>query len=104
LEPKIKKVFIGRAEVRKVFRLSRWGTVAGSYVAKGKVTRGLVANLVRNGEVVFEGNLSSVKRFKDDVKEVAEGFECGISLGGHDDIKEGDIIEVFGIEKIARKL
>lgn len=104
LEPKIKKVFMGRAEVRKVFKLSRHGTIAGCFVTKGKISRGLNVDLMRNGQAVFEGGLSSLKRFKDDVKEVLEGFECGISLGGFEDIKEGDIIEAYGIEKIARKL
>lgn len=104
LEPKLKKVFLGRAEVRKVFKLSRPGTVAGCFVTKGKISRTSTVNLIRNGEVVFEGRLSSLKRFKDDVKEVQEGFECGIVLGDFEDIKEGDIIEAYEIEKIARKL
>lgn len=104
LEPKLKKVFLGRAEVRKVFKLSRAGTVAGCFVTKGKINRTSTVNLIRNGQVVFEGKLSSLKRFKDDVKEVQEGFECGIVLGDLEDIKEGDIIEAYEIEKIARKL
>jgi len=104
LEPKIKKVFLGRAEVRKVFKLSRQGTVAGCFVTKGKFNRNVIINLVRNGAVVFEGKLSSLKRFKDDVREVAEGFECGMTLVGFDQLMEGDIIEAFEIEKIARKL
>lgn len=104
LEPKIKKVFLGRAEVRKVFKLSRSGIVAGCFVTKGKINRTSLINLVRNGEVVFEGNLSSLKRFKDDVRDVAEGFECGMTLAGFDNLQEGDIIEAYEIEKIARKL
>jgi len=104
LEPKLKKVFLGKAEIRKVFKVSRSGTIAGSFILKGRITRSAPVNLVRNGEVVFEGNISSLKRFKDDVREVAEGFECGITLGGFDDYKEGDIIEAYEIEKIARKL
>jgi translation initiation factor IF-2 len=104
LEPKFKKVFLGRAEVRKVFRLSKAGTVAGCFVAKGKISRQASVNLVRNGEPVFEGKLSALKRFKDDVREVAEGFECGISLAGYDQYLEGDIIEAFELERIARKL
>jgi translation initiation factor IF-2 len=104
LEPKLKKVFLGRAEIRKVFKLSRAGTVAGCFVSKGKFTRTALINLIRNGEVVFEGKLSSLKRFKDDVREVAEGFECGMGLSGFDDIREGDIIEAYDVEKIARKL
>ncbi|MBU1727573.1 MAG: translation initiation factor IF-2 [Candidatus Omnitrophica bacterium] len=104
LAPKIKKVFLGRAEVRKVFRLSRAGTVAGSFVTKGKINRASLINIVRNGEIVFEGKLSSLKRFKDDVRDVAEGFECGISVSGFDQIMEGDLIESYDIERIARKL
>jgi translation initiation factor IF-2 len=104
LEPKLKRVFLGRVEVRKVFKLSRSGTIAGCFVSKGKINRNASVNLVRNDEVVFDGKISSLKRFKDDVREVAEGFECGISLGGFDNLMEGDVIEAFEIEKIARKL
>jgi translation initiation factor IF-2 len=104
LEPKLKKVFLGRAEVRKVFKLSRSGTVAGCFVSKGKFTRTCDVSLMRNGEVIFEGKLSSLKRFKDDVREVAEGFECGMALSGFENLQEGDMIEAFEIEKIARKL
>jgi translation initiation factor IF-2 len=104
LEPRLKKVFLGKAEVKKVFKLSSSGTIAGCMVSKGKINRQALVNLVRNGEVVFEGRISSLKRFKDDVKEVTEGFECGISLGGFDNLMEGDTIEAYEIEKIARTL
>jgi len=104
LEPKIKKNFVGRAEVRKVFKLSRAGTVAGCFVTKGKINRSSSVNLIRNGDVVFEGKLSSLKRFKDDVRDVQEDFECGIGIAGFDDLHEGDLIEAYEIEKIARKL
>ncbi|MCM8796899.1 MAG: translation initiation factor IF-2, partial [Candidatus Omnitrophica bacterium] len=104
LEPKIKKVFIGKAEVRKVFKLSKAGTVAGCFVTKGKLHRNAVINIVRDGNIVFEGKLSSLKRFKNDVREVAEGFECGMSFSGFDQIFEGDIVEAYEIEKISRKL
>ena len=104
LEPKIKKVFVGRVEIRKVFKLSRSGTIAGCFVQKGKIVRTSLVTVIRNGEAVFEGKLSSLKRFKDDVREVAEGFECGISFTGFDGMLEGDIIEAHDIEKIARKL
>ncbi|MFH1640575.1 MAG: translation initiation factor IF-2, partial [Candidatus Omnitrophota bacterium] len=104
LEPKLKKIFLGRVEVRKVFKLSRSGSVAGCFVTKGKISRNVLISVVRNGEVVFEGKLSSLKRFKDDVREVLEGFECGITFAGFEDFKEGDIIEAYDIEKIARKL
>jgi len=104
LAPRIKKNFLGRAEIRKVFKLSRAGTVAGCFVTKGKFNRVCVVDLVRNGQIVFEGKLSALKRFKDDVKEVTEGFECGMSFAGFDQYMEGDIIEAYEIEKIARKL
>ena len=104
LAPKLKKVFVGRAEIRQVFRLSKHGTIAGSMVKKGKMMRNGHAVLVRNGQPVWEGKISSLKRFKDDVRDVQEGFECGISLAGHDDIQVGDVIDVFDIEEIARKL
>ncbi|MBM3249362.1 MAG: translation initiation factor IF-2 [Candidatus Omnitrophica bacterium] len=104
LEPKLKKVFLGRAEVRKVFKLSRAGTVAGCFVSKGKFNRTANVSVVRNGQEVFEGKLSSLKRFKDDVREVQEGFECGMAVAGFDQLAEGDVIEAYEIEKIARKL
>lgn len=104
LEPKIKKLFVGRAEVRKVFTLSSSGVVAGCFVSKGKILRSSTVNLMRNGESVFEGKISALKRFKDDVKEVGEGVECGISLVNFQEIKEGDVIEACEIQKIARKI
>ncbi len=104
LEPKIKKVFLGKVEVRKVFKLTRAGLIAGCFVVKGKINRVCLVSLTRNGEVVFEGKLSSLKRFKDDVREVLEGFECGISLAGFDQMLEGDVIEAYLEERIARKI
>lgn len=104
LEPKLKKVFLGKAEIKKVFKLSSSGIVAGCIVSKGKILRTSVIHLVRNGQVVFEGKISALKRFKDDVREVAEGFECGISIPGFTDLQVGDTIESYGIESIARKL
>ena len=104
LEPTLKKVFLGKVEVRKIFKMSRAGNVAGCFVTKGKVTRTGLARLLRNSEVVFDGKIASLKRFKDDVREVLEGFECGIALSGFEDLQEGDIIEAYEIEKIARKL
>ncbi len=104
LEPKLKKIFLGRIEVRKVFKLSRSGIIAGSYVTKGKIMRSSSVSVLRNGQPVFEGKISSLKRFKDDVREVGEGYECGISIGGFDQLQEGDIIEAFETQKIIRKL
>ncbi|MDP2939285.1 MAG: translation initiation factor IF-2 [Candidatus Omnitrophota bacterium] len=104
LEPKLKKNFLGKIEVRQVFKLSKSGIVAGCFVVKGNISRQAEVSLVRNGQVVFEGKLASLKRFKDDVREVNEGFECGLTLSGFEDIQAGDVIEAFEIEKIARKL
>lgn len=104
LAPKIKKIFVGRAEVKQVFKLTKYGIVAGSIVRKGKIMRGTAVALVRNGQVVHEGKMAALKRFKDDVREVAEGVECGISLENFEDIKEGDFIDCFSIQHVARKL
>jgi translation initiation factor IF-2 len=104
LEPKTKKVFLGRAEIRKVFKLSKAGTVAGCFVSKGRILRNANISLIRNGKVIYEGKIFSLKRFKDDVREVTEGMECGISLGEFSDIFEGDIIEAYEIQKIAPKI
>ena len=95
---------LGSAEVRALFRVPRIGTVAGCYVVRGTITRGSRARLVRDGVIVYEGTISSLRRFKDDVREVAEGFECGIGLEGYNDVKEGDLIETFQVQEIARTL
>lgn len=99
LEPKVVETDIGKVEVRKVFAVSKIGTVAGSYVLEGKITRNAFVRLKRNGDAVFTGKISSLKRFKDDVKEVLAGYECGVSLEGFNDIREGDILESFIQEK-----
>jgi len=104
LEPVSKEIFVGRALVKQVFRVSKSGTIAGCQVMRGKITRHGVVKLIRNKQVVYEGKISGLKRFKDDVKEVNEGVECGIGLDRHDDIKESDLIELYTIEKIARRL
>lgn len=104
LAPKIKKTFMGRVEVKKIFDLTKSGKVAGSLVKKGKIMRSASVVVLRNGQVVYEGKVSALKRFKDDVKEVAEGFECGVSLANFEDIREGDVIDAFALESVARKL
>ncbi len=104
LEPISKEVFVGRASVKQVFKVTKAGTIAGSIVARGKITRSGIAKLVRDKIVVYEGKIVSLKRFKDDVREVNENVECGIGLDRHDDIKVGDLIEVYQIEKVARRL
>jgi translation initiation factor IF-2 len=104
LEPKLKKVFLGRAEIRKVFKLTKSGLIAGCFVVKGKINRANTVTVVRNGEPVFEGKLSSLKRFKDDVREVAEGFECGMAFAGFTEMREGDVVDAFEVQKILRKI
>ncbi len=104
LEAKIRKKFLGRVEIREVFKLSKQGTVAGCYVTKGRVTRKDHVDVVRNGEPVYTGTISGLKRFKDDVKDVTEGTECGISFAGFTAFEAGDIIEVYEIERIAQKI
>ena len=104
LEPKLKRKFVGRVEIRQVMKLSRSGIVAGCFVQKGKVRRKDKADVVRNGEVVHSGSVSTLKRFKDDVKEVTEGTECGLTIHGFDAIQVGDIVEVYEVEQIARTL
>ena len=98
LAPKMVEVVLGRVEVRKVYSISRIGTIAGCYVSSGKVTRGAKVRVIRDGVVVHEGVVGSLRRFKEDVREVVEGFECGIGLERFNDVKEGDVLEVFAIE------
>ena len=100
LAPKFREVTLGQAEVRQIFKVSGVGTIAGCYVKNGKIIRSAKVRLIRDGIVVYEGEIDSLKRFKDDVKEVAEGFECGIGLEKYNDIKENDIIEAFVDEEI----
>ena len=102
LDPEFKEVVIGHAEVRQTFKVSGVGTIAGSYVTDGKIARNAQIRLVRNGIVVHEGEIDSLKRFKDDAKEVADGFECGIGIANFNDIKEADVIECFVMEEIER--
>ncbi len=104
LEPERREVSIGRAEVRQVFQVPRVGKVAGCYVREGKITRNAKVRLVRDGVVVYDGGLASLKRFKEDVREVAAGYECGVGLQDFGDIKEGDIIEAYELEEVARGL
>ena len=103
LEPEVKEVELGKAEVRQVFTIGKTTKIAGCYVTEGKIVRSKDAKLIRDGEVVFEGAIDQLKRFKDDVKEVAQGFECGISFAKWNDIEVGDIIEVSTTEEVERK-
>ena len=102
LDPEYKEVVIGHAEVRQTFKVSGIGTIAGAYVTDGKITRNAQIRIVRDGIVVHEGEIDSLRRFKDDVKEVAESFECGIGIEKFNDIKDGDVLECFVMEEIKR--
>jgi len=104
LEPTVLEQFAGAAEVRNVFRIPKIGLIAGCYVTQGRILRKDNIHLVRDGKVIFRGTVSSLKRFKDDAKEVKEGFECGIGIEGYNDIKEGDVIEAYELIQEARHL
>ena len=102
LAPTYKEVLLGHAEVRQTIRVPNVGTIAGSYIRDGKITRQSQIRVVRDGIVIFEDKISSLRRFKDDVKEVAEGYECGVGLEKFNDIKEGDILEAFVMEEVEK--
>jgi translation initiation factor IF-2 len=104
LAPEEVEETVGEVEVRAIFRASRVGTIAGSYVTEGKVTRGAKVRLVRDGAVVYDGSIASLRRGADDVREVAAGFECGIVLQNFADIKEGDQLEVYETRQVERTL
>lgn len=104
LAPELQEEIIGAAEVRKVIRVPKVGNIAGSYIVNGKIMRSSNVRLVRDGIEIYTGRISSLRRFKDDEKEVAAGFECGIKIDNYDDVKEGDTIEAFVIHEIAQKL
>ncbi len=100
LDPTFKEVTLGRAEVRETFKVPKMGVIAGCYVSNGRVLRNAEVRLLRDNVVVFEGKIGSLKRFKDDASEVKEGFECGIGIAGFNDIKTGDVIEAYTMEKV----
>ena len=104
LSPTLKENFLGYAEIRNVFNITKVGKVAGCYVTEGIVKRGAKVRLLRDNVVIHEGSLKTLKRMKDEVKEVKNGFECGMAFENYDDIKENDVIECFEIEAIARTL
>ncbi len=104
LDPEFVEEFIGRAEVREVFNIPKAGVIAGSYVIDGKIAQGCGIRLLRNGKIMHDGKLSSLKRFKDDVKEVKNGYECGIALEGYTDIKQADIFEAYMMVQKKRTL
>ena len=100
LDPTFKEVIDGHLEVRKIYKVSRLGTICGCYVQDGKITRNSNVRILRDDIVIHEGELASLKRFKDDVREVLAGYECGLQVEKYNDIHEGDIIEVFSMKQI----
>jgi translation initiation factor IF-2 len=104
LPPVRRETMIGRARVLQTFTIPKVGTIAGSQVVEGKVTRDAMVRLVRDGVQVYEGNVSSLRRFKDDVREVANGLECGIGIENYNDIKVGDEIEAYEVEEVPATL
>ena len=104
LAPEYKENIIGHVEIRQVIRVPKIGVVAGSYVTNGKVARNSLVRIIRDNAVIADDKVISLRRFKDDAKEVLEGFECGIGLENFHDIKEGDQLEVYEMEEIARQL
>jgi translation initiation factor IF-2 len=102
LAPEEHEQVLGTAEIRALFKVPRAGTIAGCYVVEGVIQRGAKARLIRDGVVIHDGVISSLKRFKDDVREVASGFECGIGFENYNDLKEGDSIEDYLIREVAR--
>ena len=104
LKPEERETQLGRAEVRAVFRVPKVGLIAGSYVLEGTIIRNARARVIRDGVVAYDGRIGSLRRFKDDVREVSEGFECGIGIANFNDVKEGDIIEAYEVREVAREL
>ena len=104
LEPIYKEVVQGRAEVRQLFKVPKVGTIAGCYVSEGKISRNSSVKLVRGGVVIYDGRVGSLKRLKDDAREVLTGFECGIGIENYNDLREGDVIEAYINERVERKL
>jgi translation initiation factor IF-2 len=104
LAPELVEEWMGTAEVRDVFKVPKYGNICGSYVQQGTILRGTPVRLSRNGVVIYDGTIESLKRFKDDVKEVKAGLECGIGLEGYDEVKVGDQLEAYRVVETARKL
>jgi translation initiation factor IF-2 len=104
LAPEEVEEAVGTAEVRQIFRASKVGTIAGSYVTDGKLTRGDKVRLVRDGTVVYDGEIASLRRFNEDAREVATGYECGIVLRDYMDVKDGDIMEAYATRQVKREL
>jgi translation initiation factor IF-2 len=103
LAPEFHEEDTARVEIRELFRVPKMGVIAGCYVQEGEITRDDKVRVVRDGTVIYEGKLGSLRRFKDDVKTVRSGYECGLSIDGFQDIKEGDVVEAFKIVEVARE-
>jgi len=101
-KPVFKETELGRATIRETFKVSGVGTIAGAYVNEGKIVRSAQVRIVRDGVVIHEGKIASLKRFKDDAKEVLTGYECGIGIENFNDLNEGDVIEAYVIEEVKR--
>lgn len=102
LKPVYREVVLGHAEVRQTIHVPNVGMIAGSYVTDGKITRASLIRVIRDGVIIFEDKISSLRRFKDDVKEVASGYECGVGLDKFNDIKEKDVLEAYVMEQVER--
>ena len=102
LAPEYEEVVTGEAEVREIFRVPRVGAIAGCYVRSGVITRGSKVRFLRDGTIIWKGEIASLRRFKEDAREVREGFECGIGLSDFQDLKPGDLIETYDEQEIAR--
>jgi translation initiation factor IF-2 len=100
MEPTYEEHFVGRAEVRETFHVAKVGVVAGCYVTEGKIARGQSARLIRDGVVVFDGKIGSLRRFKEDAREVQSGYECGIGIENFNDVKVNDVIECYKVEEV----
>jgi len=104
LAPIMREKLLGKAEVRQIFNIPKAGTIGGSFVTEGKITRKAQLRLVRDSVVIYTGKVGSLRRFKDDASEVAQGYECGLSIEGYGDLREGDVIEAFEVESVAPTL
>jgi translation initiation factor IF-2 len=104
LAPIMREKMMGKAEVRQVFNIPKAGTIAGSFITEGKITRKAQLRLVRDSVVIYTGKVGSLRRFKDDASEVAQGYECGLSIEGYGDVRVGDVIEAFEVESVAPTL
>jgi translation initiation factor IF-2 len=104
LKPEEREKVAGEAEVREIFRVPRLGTIGGSYVRSGAIRRGAKVRVIRDGIVIYDGTVGSLRRFKDDVAEVRDGYECGIGVAGYQDLREGDVLETYEVEEIARSI